>query len=497
MARKGSKYARKHRVETPQVKKHAFEDNAFYEVIYDDDVYIDIFNSLPLTEQLKAYQVLKKLAESSTNKVTRAEKQLILNSRSKLEHINESAGLKQEELLRYPLTTDEHHIIRMDCYGSVDRRPTHQLSSFYVDTLKHPLEKKIAAKYYDMANAPMWKVFRQFENFRKIEPQLKEYLSKNKVNPEILKVMGVKDFSDLIYKTFKKGDEIKVCFVEKDSDRNTFVKDLAKTNGDAIFDILDSQGYDHRYIYSLLNAMRSYGTTDVSHIIITETHFTEKALADLKKAEIPIDDYQVGDKIPQDLMDYLFRHDQGMLIVARDENLNRLKNSDFPSFEVHHKIAVSESGKLPCLPYVNYKNNFLLVESNIHQIVLHGFDKLIIKEGKEAYQCRMEFVDEHLSFMAGFTSDKQLSVNWLNDIGYAKREKEDKKHIVSYEDCLNELKENRLNYLRQPDNNTEYDAELIAQNLRNKYAAGKVNKAGKTKKAYMKKLKGLEKCKDY
>ena len=496
MARKGSKYARKHNIDQPQKKKNKFEDEAFYDVIYDDHEFIDVFNSLSLTDQIKAYQVLKKLAETSTNKVSRAEKRLILTSRDKLETINKNAGLKKEDLLRYPLSTDEHHIIRMDCYGSIDKRPAHQLSNYYKDMLKNPLEKKIKPSQYNLEQAPMWKVFRQFENFRKIEPQIKEYLSKNKINPNILNIMGVKDFSDIIYKTFKKNDDLKVSFVEKDSDRNAFVKELVRVSGDAIFDVLNSQGHDNRYIHSLLNAMRMYGVTDVSHIIITETNFTERVLADLKKAKISVDDYAVGDKIPQDMVEYLFRHDKGILIAARDENGNRLKSADFPSFEVHHKVAVSESGKLPCLPQVNYRSNYLLVESNIHQIVLHGYDKLVVQQGKEAYRCRMEFVDEHLAFMAGFTADKQLSVNWRNYEEFVRREAEDQKYVVSYEDCLNELKENRVNFLRSAKTSPEFDIDAVAKNLRDKYVSGKVNKtekANKTKKIYLKKLKGIEK----
>ena len=495
MAKKGSKYARKHNIIETEKKKDLFEDEAFYEVIYDDHSFLEVFNDLPLPEQIKAYQVLKKLAETSTNKVSRAEKKLILISRDKLDSINESAGLKKEDLLRNPLSTDEHHIIRMDCYGSIDKRPTHQLSTYYKDILKNPLDKKLSVKAYNLEQSPMWKVFRQFENFRKIEPQIKKFLSDNKINPEILKVMGVKDFSDMIYRAFKKSDEIKVSFVDKDSDRNAFVKELATKNYDAIFDILHSQGHDNRYIHSLLNAMKMYGVTDASHIIITETHFTEKVLADLKKAKIATEDYNVGDKIEQDLVEYLFRNDQGMLIAARDENGERLKGGRFPSFEVHHKIAVSESGKLLCLPKVNYRSNFLLVESNIHQIVLHGYDKLVVQAGKEAYRCRMEFIDDHLAFMAGFTPDKQLSVNWSNYQEFVRREKEDEKHLVTYEDCLNDLKENRVNYLRNATSSVEYDADIIAKNLRDKYASGKVNKAAKAqkvKKAYLKKLKGRD-----
>ncbi|MBQ7304215.1 MAG: hypothetical protein IJW75_04795, partial [Alphaproteobacteria bacterium] len=168
MAKKGSKYARKHLFDEPSKQRNEFEGEAFYEVIYDDHLFLDVFSGLELLEQIKAYQVLKKLAETSVKGVSRAEKKLILNSRDKLDAINKSAGLKTEEMLRYPLSADEHHIIRMDCYGMVDYRPNHQLSSFYKDILKHPLDERLSPNDYDLENAPMWKVFRQFKNFRKI-----------------------------------------------------------------------------------------------------------------------------------------------------------------------------------------------------------------------------------------------------------------------------------------------------------------------------------------
>ena len=205
MAAKGSKYARKHNVEEDVVEHNEFEGEAFYEVISDDDNFLEKFNFLSLSDQIKAYQVLKQLAETSLTGLQKSEKKLIKTSASKLEIINLYSGLTMEDMLRYPLSSDEHHIIRMDCYGSVDCRPSHQLSTFYKDVIRVPLSKKLSSRSYNLKNAPMWKVYRQFANFRKIEPEIKKYLSENLINPEILKIMSVKDFSDIIYKTFKKG----------------------------------------------------------------------------------------------------------------------------------------------------------------------------------------------------------------------------------------------------------------------------------------------------
>ena len=212
-------------------------------------------------------------------------------------------------------------------------------------------------------------------------------------------------------------------------------------------------------------------------------------MADLKKAKIPVEDYKVGDKIPQELEEYLFHKDKGMLLIARDENMMPLRGSDFPSFQVHHKVAVSESGKLPSLPQVNYRNNFLLVESNIHGVVLHGFDKLVVANGKEAYRSRMEFYDEHLSFMAGFTKDEQISINWLEYAKIAKKEKEDAKYVVSYEDCLNELNENRVEKLKNSNAGMGFDVNGVVKKIRHKHK----QQVSKSTSSFLKKCKGRDK----
>lgn len=483
MASKGSKYARKHNIEEPEVTRNEFEGEPFYEVISNDDDFLDVFNSLPLSDQIKAYQVLKNLAETNPVGLPKDEKKLIAKSEYKLETINLYTGLTMEEMLRYPLSSDERHVIRMDFYGSVDLRPSHQLSTFYKDMINKPLSEKCNATAYKLEKAPMWKIFRQFANFRKIEPNIKQYLSDNMINPDILKIMSVKDFSDVIFKAFQKDNEYKVSFSNRDSERNAFVKSLVNEKSDAIFDILNHQGHDHRYIHSLLNAMKTYGITDTYHLIITETYFTEKTLSDLRSAKIPVDDFNVGDKIPQTLMNDLFKQDKGHLIIARDENMEILSSANFPTFEVHHKIAVSESGKLPLLAQVNYKNNFVLVESNIHQKVLHGYDQLLVQKDKEAYHCRMEFVDECLSFMAGFTPDTQLSVNWTYDEDLSRKADEDAKYIVSYEECLRELNKNRDEYNLDKRSVKDFDAKDIAKSIRVKCSTKKKPTKKPTKKS--------------
>lgn len=453
MAEKGSKYARKKAriAEAKKAQEQAVSagNEKFLDVIYNDVDYVKVFQSLSLLDQIKAYRTLKRLMEG-LNKTDLSESDKLLGKMAeyKLEKINAIAGLKLEEKRHYALSQDELHIIRMDCYGTVDARPNHQLSDFYKGILKRPLSKKTAVKDYNLDNAPAWKIFRQFDSFRNIEPDICRYMAKKRINPDIITVMGIKDFSDLIFNTFRTDkSQIKVSFCKEDPPRNAFVKAMANKYGSRIAEILRSENIDERYIHSLLSAMKNYGSSDTSHIIITETYFTPRVLTDLAKAKIPCDEYQIGDKIPQTLINTLMREDKGILLAARDENGNRLQPEKFPSFEVHHKTAVMESGRLAYIAMVNYRNNFVLTGSDLHRHVLHGFDILSSSGSKEAYHRRLEFIKPNITFMFGFTPDKQIECNWNQGRAYINKSETDIANIVSYDAVMSELLEKRKAYL--------------------------------------------------
>ena len=138
---------------------------------------------------------------------------------------------------------------------------------------------------HDFDQAPSWQIFRQFASFRKLEPEIRSYLRKEQINPDILSLMGVRDFSDLIFRAFKKDDkQTKVFFSENGTPRNNYVKALAHKFGNRIADILRAESLDERYIRSLLNAMKMFGKTDAEKLIIMEINFTPRVLSDLKQA---------------------------------------------------------------------------------------------------------------------------------------------------------------------------------------------------------------------
>ena len=424
------------------------ETEPFLSVIYQKRGFIEKFHTLDYANQLKAYQTLVKLTSpTNPNDHTRRE------AFYKLERIMHSIGLELTERQDCFLSKDERLIIRMDFYGSIDRiqagERKRKLSKAYLDLISHPLQKRPKMADYDFSTSPVWPLFARFKSFRKIENDLKKYLVKHKIDPKILSLMNVRDFSDLVVQAFQTNpSEMKIKFEKPVSVRKKFVMEVAGKYESEISQILISKGYDQRYVASMIRAMQRFGATKTEKLIITETHFTERALKELKKHKIDCKSYKKGDKIPQSLIDDLIDKNQGDLIAAYDEDGKRLYGSQFPSFEVHHKRAVSSSGDLSNIASINYEDNLCLVLTDIHSFVLHGMD--VIEEGKrDAYSRRTEFVDDDVIFMAGFEKKDKLFHNYTHSLSYKKHEKEDSKIYVSYEECLEKLSENQEKYISQ------------------------------------------------
>ncbi len=463
MAAKGSKYARKHLKEISEEKKPDTEDT-FLDVIYDDISYLETFDALSLDNQIKAYKVLKALSEMYPT--TAEERTLASISQHKMNSINMRAGLEIAQNPHYAMSADELHVIRMDCYGCVDARRPHLLSPYYNHFSKNKLSKPLPPENYNLETAPSWKIFRQFKSFRDIENKLKEYMAHQRLNPEMLKIISVQDFSDIIFNAFKQNAKDKKAIFAP-SKRNQFVKDIAREKGDELSAIMQAQGVDKRYINSLLNAMKHFGITDANRVIVTEPYFTKRVLTDLKRAKIPCEEYNIGDPVPQALVDELIYADKGYLLVAREKNGTILDKTNFPSFEVHHKVAVSESGRLGHISKVNYRRNFLLVSSKLHIEVLHAFDKLSKTQSAETYQRRLEFTDPSAAFMYGFRKENQIQLNWQDTPEEKKIEEEDEKYLVSYDEVSHELQENRTPNNKA--NEQSIDVKIVIEYIRNKH----------------------------
>lgn len=512
MAQKGSKFARKQRrlnqsdTQKSQPSKEVsvlsaisdinIEESAVLSVIYDDVSFISTFHSLDYENQIATYQVLTLLSKPS-NQDDESRNDAIF----KLERIAKSIGLEFTEKQDCFLSKDERHIIRMDFYGAIDRlkesEQKRKLSKPYMELMSTPLKKRHRTEDYDFTSAPMWPLFERFNSFRKIEKKLKQYLVRKRIDPKILSLMDVRDFSDLISKTFQKSLKqvkmekmrsfqkseihlrsylidrrinpdvfaelgskihkdlaalpdnenvygIKAHFEEPMSVRKKFVHAIVDRYGDEIKENMLAKGYDKRYVLSMLNAMKKYGSTKTEKLVITETHFTDRILKDLKKFKINC--FKKGEPIPQVLVDYLIEGGQGDLIAARDEEGQKILASDFPSFEVHHKHAVSESGDLSNIASINYPDNLCLVFEKIHAHVLHGMDIIVSEKQCASYSRRTEFINDDVIIMAGLNKEDQLSCSFTNTNGYKKRQKQDSAKYASYAECYAALLKNQSAY---------------------------------------------------
>lgn len=549
MAEKGSKFARKQRrlnqsgAQTAKPAKEISvlsavsdinaEESAVLSVIYDDVSFISTFHSLDYENQIATYQVLTLLSKPSNQ-----DDESRNDAMFKLERIAKSIGLEFTEKQDCFLSKDERHIIRMDFYGAIDRlkesEQKRKLSKPYMELMSAPLKKRHRTEDYDFASAPMWPLFERFDSFRKIEKKLKQYLVRKRIDPKILSLMDVRDFSDLISKTFQKSlkqvkmekmksfqkseihlrsylsdrrinpdvfaelgskihkdlaalpdnenvYEIKAHFEEPMSVRKKFVHAIVDRYGDEIKENMLAKGYDKRYVLSMLNAMKKYGSTKTEKLVITETHFTDRILKDLKKFKINC--FKKGEPIPQVLVDYLIEGGQGYLIAARDEEGQKILASDFPSFEVHHKHAVSGSGDLSNIASINYPDNLCLVFEKIHAHVLHGIDIIVSEKQHDSYSKRTEFVNDDVIIMAGLNKEDQLSCSFTNTNVYKKRQKQDSSKHASYPECYAALLKNQSAY-KSPNVVTPTKKELDINSV-----ADYVSKTYKQRKAILKMIR--------
>lgn len=505
MTRKRGTYSKKHFVDTTQDEKlrREIEENPLSCVIYDDVGFVTSFHQLSHENQILAYQTLVRLAHPSNPDIESRDDAIY-----KIRHILKSIGLECVERQGCFLSKDERLIIRMDFYGSIDRlkegERKRKLSQPYMDMIEQPISKRPKMSDYDFNAAPMWPLFAKFASFRKIENELKRYMVKNKINPKILSIMNIRDFSDLVFHAFEKDvkdpkylsklrieklkelqkneqklngylissgidpkvlsplytralnnvelqlknyyPDMKTTFQRPVSVRQAFVQEVAGQFGDEISKILLSKGYDKRYVASMLTAMQRFGTTRAEKLVITELEFTDQILKDFKRLKINCKNFKKGDPIPQPLIDYLVDTNQGDLIAARDGQGHKLLGSNFPSFEVHHKHAVSVSGDLSNVASINYFDNLCLVFEDIHAHVLHGMD-IIQDDLRDAYSRRTEFIREDTIFMAGLSKNDCIHYSYASRNSHKKRSRQDSHVIASYDECYQRLCQNQAEYL--------------------------------------------------
>ena len=331
----------------------------------------------------------------------------------------------------YPLSDDEKKLVRMECYGSIDIRQDHELSSCYKFFRKEKNRGKFRLKDYDLSQSPMWRVFNQFESFRSIAPNVRRYMYKNGINPDALKVMSVNDFCDVIHKSFAKTPESMKALFLKTGYKKRFVKSFMKERGKELYAKLLKDGMDERKVASLCRRMAKDGCCDIPSLIITEINFTPRIIKDLQRTPYFNENFKVGDPIPEELMYQMFQDDKENILLARDENGLPLNKDDMPRFEVHHKNAVKFANDDDYLSKVNYPTNLVLVEHEMHRAYFHGFDDTDeVAKGNEQYFSRINMWDANIALMIGFNYN--ICCRWEKNVAFRKRAEKDKQNVVNY-----------------------------------------------------------------
>ena len=62
--------------------------------------------------------------------------------------------------------------------------------------------------------------------------------------------------------------------------------------------------------------MAKDGCCDIPSLIVTEINFTPRILKDLENTKYYNKDYKAGDKIPDELMDNMFRDDKSDMVFS-------------------------------------------------------------------------------------------------------------------------------------------------------------------------------------
>lgn len=455
MAHKGSKYARKHKQENAKPEamhtKESEKNEDIWEIIYNPDNFTTKFLSLPYDRQIEMIVTLNRIIEQSYNKsLTQIEKVFVQTAEKHLDRINEMTNSSYDEGIYSPLATDEKKLIRMDCYGSINKRSKHQLSHLYMYFCKNQ-KGNFKLSEYDMESSPSWKLFMQFESFRKITSKVKKYLYTSKINPEALKVMTVSDFCDVIFNAFKENDRAESAYfiTANDDIKHRQIKSFMKYQGEAFQRRLIEKGIDERLVKSLCNAMKRFGVCELSVLSVVETHYTPRIITDLGKAKYDVSNIKVGDKIPQEFIDELIDSKKESLILARDENGYLLDKSVLPRLEMHHKKAVRFAANQDYIAKVNYPNNLVLVDALMHAKFYHLFDKIIKQNDIQTIYSRLNIDSRIMSSIIGFDIQDATYYDMEQTAAFRKREQEDKKYVVKYHEVMEERLYNEMNLVQK------------------------------------------------
>lgn len=440
MSRNKSSYAEKHlpALTDDVVFSADFINNNkdLFNVIRSSHSFVDNFLQLPYQRQIALLDLFRNISNGNLIISPRNIKQTLLDlAYDELQQLHWMTGSSYEAgNTYYPIADDEKKLVRMECYGTIDARRDHELSPYYKFFNKPKNCGKFKLKDYDLQTSPMWRVFNQFEGFRSIAPQVRRYLYKTRINPDALKVMSVNDFCDVIHSIYAKNQQSMKARFLPIGYKNKFVMNFMRHCHKDLYNHLIARGIDRRKVASLCRSMKQYGTCDVDCITIMETHYTPRILNDLRANGYDVSNLKAGHPISEKMFQEVLSKDHTNLLLARDENGIPLDKDDLPRFEVHHKNAVKFAHSGDYLAKVNYFNNMMLVEKEIHRAYYHGYDQIIqVDTNNERYFSRINSDIPEMCFIDGFnTATDMFFYDLENNPSSRHRTIEDKQNVVNY-----------------------------------------------------------------
>jgi len=342
--------------------------------------------------------------------------------RKKAEQALAFSKIMNDESLHIPIASSSKKLIRWDAYGLIDKVSANNLSDAYRRFRKNknvnsPVSKQKLMQSYDLFASPAWAYnFAQFYNFGSIENKMREALAEIKVPPKMLKEMNTFDFADVLH-TYLANPKYKTAKLFSGT-KFEFVKAVAHKNSEKIVDNLRKMNVDERYIRSLLREMKHFGAS--SNVTPLEYVCTQDAIDYFKTKGLDCSSLTAGKEYPDSFYDILFENKLYDYIVAKDENGNRITG---PNFTVHHLTAVDEAGSQkidgynhPNLQELESYGNFVLVRSDIHELLLHAFDTVVKYENdNEAYSNRLHLFDSNVAVMCGVDPSSWIYSDFSNE----------------------------------------------------------------------------------
>lgn len=279
-----------------------------------------------------------------------------------IEQIMKTEGIPFAECNHSALSKEEKTAIRIDFDGTIPSPPQEELNElnekYACDTPPPKEERPYPPEAYNLELLPVWKAYRQFSEFRKLEYKLRDAFSEQNIPPEKIAELSVTETNYLLKRYMKKR---KICY---NSSKSKFIR----------FFITHHEQDFRNYMEKNKN-------------IIAEA---------LKSKNMPL---------PQTKAEY----DKFV-----DDAVNNMKNRGFvpPLFSIHHKIPVKDGENCNGLSNVNSPSNLCLILDCPYHTMIHLFDTN--SQGDAIFNRKVKRVrlPDDMIFFGGMTEKSQFYHNY-------------------------------------------------------------------------------------